>query len=108
MELIVSIVKSGFAYKAMEVARRFGATGDTILHGRIAQNKDKKVFGITIHPEKDVLLIVGFKHDQDLIMKALNEKYGVKSEANGIVFSLTVSKAFGIRSNIRDLGEVVV
>ncbi len=106
MELIVFIGNSGYAYKAMEVAKDLGATGGTIIHGRSNSKKDRKLFGITIHQEKDVLLIVALSHSKKLIMEGLNKNLGIKSPANGMMFSLAVSKAYGIKSNIRDLGNM--
>lgn len=108
MELIVFVCNSGYAYKVMETAKAFGATGGTILHARSHKTKDKKVFGVKIHPEKDVLLIVCLSSVKEIIMNNFSKKHGIKSEANGIVFSLNVSGAYGIKTNIRDVGNVVV
>ncbi len=108
MELIVFISNSGYVYEAMELAKSLGATGGTIIHGRSTSKRDKKIFGITVHQEKDVLLIVALSHSKRLIMEGLNKNLGIKSPANGIMFSLAVSKEFGVKSNIRDLGDIVI
>ena len=56
--LIMYICNHGFAYDAMHEARMAGAKGGTILHGKTSVPEEKqKFFGITLNPEKDVLLI---------------------------------------------------
>lgn len=97
-ELIVYISNHGFAYKAMDEARKAGARGGTILHGRSSLSAEKqKFFGITIHPEKDVLLIVALSSQKKALMKAINDKYGVTTEARGIIFSITVDETVGLK-----------
>lgn len=94
--LIIYICNHGFAYDAMKVARENGARGGTILHGRSSLSTEKqKFFGITIHPEKDMLLIVAKEEQRQPIMKALTDNYGVNTEARGLCFSLKVTDALG-------------
>ena len=58
-ELIVIIANNGNADEIMEVAKSKGAAGGTILHGRGSASKDAEHFlGITIQPEKDLILII--------------------------------------------------
>jgi len=95
--LIIYISNSGFAYKAMEEARKSGARGGTILHGRSSLSSEKqKFFGISIHPEKDVLMIVCEESQKKEFMNAINQKYGVTSDARGIIFSMKVDETLGI------------
>ncbi len=108
MELIVFVGNNGYAYEVMEAAKKLGATSGTILHGRSSRKSDKKLFGVTIHQEKEVLLIVTISSLKKIIMEGLNKNYGISSEAEGITFSLTISDAFGIDTNIRDLGDIVI
>jgi hypothetical protein len=94
--LIIYICNHGFAYDAMKEARKVGARGGTILHGRSSLSTEKqKFFGITLHPEKDLLMIVAKEEQRDVIMKALTDEYGVTSEARGLCFSLKVNDAIG-------------
>ena len=58
-EVIFAIVNSGFAEEVMEVAKAQGARGGTILHARGVARKDaEEFFGITIHSEKEILMII--------------------------------------------------
>lgn len=98
--LIIYICNHGFSYDAMKEARRAGARGGTILHGRSSISQEKtKFFGIRLHPEKDVLLIVAKKENTDVIMKALTDSFGVETEARGLCFSLAVSESIGFSFN---------
>lgn len=94
--LIVYICNHGFAYDAMKEARKAGARGGTILHGRSSISQEKsKFFGITIHPEKDLLLIVCKEEQRETLMTAITDHYGISSDAKGLCFSLKVSDAIG-------------
>lgn len=109
-ELIIYICNAGFAYDAMEAARQAGARGGTILHGRSSFKKEKKsLLGMQLHTEKDCLLIVSLKQDKHTIMNAINAKFGVKSEARGLLFSMKVEDALGMTfdQDIKDVLEVV-
>lgn len=95
-EVILFICNHGFAYEAMTEARRAGARGGTILHGRSSVSTEKaKFFGITIHPEKDLLMIVCLEDQKVALMKAITAKYGVATEARGLCFSMKVEDAIG-------------
>ncbi|NMA05301.1 MAG: P-II family nitrogen regulator [Acholeplasmataceae bacterium] len=110
-ELIIYTCLTGFAYDAMEEARKAGARGGTILHGRSSIKEDKKsILGLRLSTEKDCLLIVSLAEDKHKIMNAINAKYGLKSEARGLLFSMKVDDTLGMNfhSNIKDLTEVVV
>lgn len=97
-ELIVYICNAGYVQEAMDDARKAGATGGTILHGRSSASGSKdSFFGIKIHPEKEILLIVCTKEQRNTLMEAINENHGCKSDAQGIMFSLEVSETIGVK-----------
>lgn len=99
-ELIIYICNSGYGYDAMDAARNAGAGGGTILHGRSSVTSEHKTFfGVTIHPEKDVLFIVCLKEQKQAIMNAINNQYGVASEAGGVIFAIDVEDSLGINFN---------
>ena len=81
----------------MEVARERGARGGTILNARgVARENEAAFFGITIHPEKEVLMIVVDKQERDPILNALYKEMGMGKQAQGIAFSLPVSDVAGL------------
>lgn len=95
--LVVYICNNGYATKAMDEARKAGARGGTILHGRSSLDASHQTFfGITIHPEKDVLLIITDDLEKDSIIEAINQNYGVTTDARGVLFTLEVDKTVGI------------
>ena len=96
-EVIFAIVNAGFANEAMAVAREQGARGGTILGARgVARDKEAAFFGITIHAEKEILMLVVEKDVRDNILNALYKTMGMDKKAQGIVFSLPVSNVAGL------------
>ena len=96
-EVIFAIVNSGFAEEAMAVAREQGARGGTIINARgVARENEAAFFGITIHAEKEILMLVVEKSIRDNILKALYQHMGMGKKAQGIAFSLPVSDAAGL------------
>ena len=96
-EVIFAIVNSGFAEEAMEVARANGARGGTIINARgVAREQEAAFFGITIHPEKEILMLVVEKDVRNSILNALYTQMGMDKKAQGIVFSLPVSDVAGL------------
>ena len=96
-EVIFAIVNSGFAEDAMEVAREQGVRGDTILNARGAARPDEAAFfGIAIHHEKEILMMVVEKDIRDNVLNALYREMGMAKKAQGIVFSLPVSDVAGL------------
>ena len=96
-EVIFAIVNSGFAEEVMEVAKAQGARGGTILHARGVARKDAEAFfGITIHSEKEILMIVVEKEIRDRVLNAIYQEMGMAKRAQGIAFSLPVSDVAGL------------
>ena len=96
-EVIFAIVNAGFAEDAMEVAREQGVRGGTILIGRgVAREKEAAFFGISIHAEKEVLMMVVEKDIRDNVLSALYKQMGMGKKAQGIAFSLPVSDVAGL------------
>ena len=58
-ELILTIVDNGHFNQVMEAAKSAGATGGTLIHARgLGTEEAIKYLGITITPEKDIVMIV--------------------------------------------------
>ena len=96
-EVIFAIVNAGFAEDAMAVAREQGARGGTILIGRgVARENEAAFFGITIHSEKEILMMVVEKEIRDNVLNALYKQMGMDKKAQGIAFSLPVSDVAGL------------
>ena len=96
-EVIFAIVNSGYAEEAMDVAREQGVRGGTILNARgVAREEAAAFFGITIHAEKEILMMVVEKDIRDKVLNALYKQMGMAQKAQGIVFSLPVSDVAGL------------
>ena len=101
-EVIFAIVNSGFAEEAMDVAREQGARGGTILNARgVAREKEATFFGITVHAEKEILMMVVEKDIRDKVLNALYSRMGMANKAQGIAFSLPVSDVAGLAQAIK-------
>jgi nitrogen regulatory protein PII len=91
--LIVVIVNSGLGEDAMAAARKAGATGGTLMnaHGT-GTEEDVSFFGITLVPEKEMLLILAERPSADTIIKAIQALPAFAEPGGGIVFTVNVEK----------------
>lgn len=96
-EVIFAIVNAGYAEEVMDVAREQGARGGTILNARgVAGEEAAAFFGITLHAEKEILMMVVDKSIRDSILNAIYKQMGMGKKAQGIAFSLPVSDVTGL------------
>ena len=92
-ELINIIVNAGYADDVMTAARKAGATGGTILTGRgTGTEEDVKFFGISLVPEKEILMIVAARDKVQGILDAVNTVPNLCKPGGGIVFNLNVEE----------------
>lgn len=97
-ELIMCIVNSGFSDEVMTAARAVGARGGTVINARgTAREEAMKRFNISIHPEKEIVMIISNADIKDDILSAINNKVGLQTPGQGIIFSLPVSHAAGLQ-----------
>ena len=92
--VIMAIVNAGYSEKVMESAKNKGARGGTILNaiGSAGANAEK-LYGITISPEKEIVMIIVPNTITSTILQALYEDVGPSTDAQGIAFSLPVEDA---------------
>ncbi|MBR3449914.1 MAG: hypothetical protein IKH24_03640 [Bacteroidales bacterium] len=96
-ELIFCIVNAGFAIEAMEVARKAGAKGGTIIRARGTANPEAEEFyQISIQPDKEILWLIVPKDIKDDVMHKLYQDVGLSTKSKGIAFSVPVSHAVGL------------
>ena len=96
-EVIFAIVNSGYAEEAMEVAREQGVRGGTILNARgVVKEEAAAFFGITLHQDKEILMMVVEKSIRDNVLNAIYKQMGMAKKAKGIAFSLPVSDVAGL------------
>ncbi|MGO4889216.1 P-II family nitrogen regulator [Anaerobacillus sp. MEB173] len=96
-KLLITIVKKGAASKIVKATKAAGAEGGTILFGKGTGIHEKKTFlGITIEPEKELILTLVPVEKIDSILTAVNKAGKLDKPGNGIGFVVDVKKVAGI------------
>ena len=96
-EVIFAIVNGGYADEVMGVAKEQGARGGAIINARgVAREDAAAFFGITLHAEKEILMIVVEKDIRDAVLNGIYKAMGMSKKSTGIVFSLPVSDVAGL------------
>lgn len=89
--LILISVNQGYTETVLDTARSLGARGGTILRARWSGVKALETYhGISLQTEKEILVMIVPNELRNPIMDAVNEKHGLKTEAQAIVCSMKV------------------
>ena len=105
-EVIFAIVNEGYADDVMEIAREEGVRGGTILNARGVVNQEAAAFfGITLHSEKEILMMVVEKDIRDNVLNAIYQRMDMSRKATGIAFSLPVSDVAGLVQHHEEKNE---
>jgi nitrogen regulatory protein P-II 1 len=95
--LIVTIVRKGWGSTVLEASVKAGARGGTVLIGRGAgRNEKETIFGVSIEPEKEILLSVVPTDQADAILEAIVAAAELNDVGKGIAFVLPVEKVAGV------------
>ncbi len=96
--LIIISVNEGYADNVMQVARKAGATGGTVIKGRLADTEFVAELENTeiIDEERDLLVILAPIKTSKQIMEEVNREFGINSKANGIITAIPTEKAYKI------------
>jgi len=93
--LITCIITRGLAHEIMSVARQAGARGGTILNARgTGTEDDVKYFGISLAPEKEMLLIVAQSDRVQAILESVCALPIFSEPGSGIVYTTPVEEFF--------------
>ncbi|MBO6286462.1 MAG: P-II family nitrogen regulator [Bacilli bacterium] len=102
-ECVICIVNHGFTDLVMTAAKKAGARGGTVLSARGTGNKEvEEFFGVTVTPEKDVVLILVSQDIRDNVLTLVNAEAGMSTKGMGIAFSVPVSDTVGIVGNEKE------
>ena len=105
-EVVFAIVNSGYADDVMDIAREQGVRGGTILNARgVVKEEAAAFFGITLHQDKEILMMVVEKSIRDNVLNAIYKQMGMAKKARGIAFSLPVSDVAGLAPAHLDTAE---
>lgn len=95
--MILAVVNQGFSEDVMDAARTAGASGGTVIHGRRTGDTEAMQFwGISVQPEREIVMILARKADKVSIMAAIGRRCGMQSAAHGVVFSVPVDGVVGM------------
>lgn len=99
-EVILTVVNAGYSDAVMETAKSLGAGGGTVIHARGTASRDaEKLFGITIQPEKEIVMCVVPRHLADGILHGLYKSVGLGTPGGGISFTLPIDAVVGIKDS---------
>lgn len=91
------IVNRGMAEDVMDIARRSGVKGGTVLHGRgTGSDQAAKLFGIDIEPEKELVIMIMPCELTEKVVNELFRELRLDIPGNGIVFSESVWDVRGL------------
>lgn len=107
--LVCVVVNAGLADDLMHAAREAGARGGTILRARgTGRDEDNSFFGITIVPEKEMLMIMTERAMQEKILAAIKSSEILAQPGVGVIFTLPVEKFFPLgRKGNPDTKDVI-
>ena len=95
--LILISVNEGYSDSVMQVAKKAGATGGTVIKGRLADTElFEQISGSTVDGDREILCILAPLNTSKQIMEDVNAQYGTTSEANGIIVAIPTEKAYKI------------
>ena len=96
-EAIFCIVNSGYSEAVMDAAKKLGARGGTVINARGTASKEaESFFGITIQPDKEIVMILVPSAIKDNVLHALYKEVGLDSAGQGIAFALPVDGVVGL------------
>ncbi|MBQ7352462.1 MAG: hypothetical protein IJW54_00495 [Clostridia bacterium] len=95
--LILISVNRGYTDEVMQVAKKAGATGGTVIKARLAEAHMLEAYAnTTLNEEKEIVSILAPNSIRNQILEDVNREFGLKTEAQGVVLSVPVDKVFKI------------
>jgi len=97
VSLIITIVRKGWGDKVLEASMKAGAEGGTILFGRgVGIHEQRKLLGIPIEPEKEIVLSVVYPDKSERILQEICEECELEKPGTGIAFVIPVERVLGV------------
>jgi nitrogen regulatory protein PII len=95
--LIVTVVNKGWGEKVLETSMKAGATGGTIILGRgMGIHEQRTLLGISLEPEKEIVLSVVRSDEREAILKQVVAATELEKPGAGIAFTLPIDQVLGI------------
>lgn len=97
------VVNRGMAEDVMNIARKSGVNGGTIIHGRgTGTDFTAKSFGIEIEPEKELVMMLMPSSLIDKVVNALYQELHLENPGNGVLFVEPILEVRGLFDSSRD------
>lgn len=95
--VLVAILAEDLEEQAIDVAKRSGAGGVTIVDARgIGAQEKKTFFGLTYEGSQSVLIFVLEKKLSLTVMKNISKELDLKNHSKGVVFTIPLEHIAGI------------
>jgi len=99
--LIVTIVRKGWGSTVLQESVKAGARGGTVLLGRGAGvHEHEKIFGVSIEPEKEIVLTLVQADQVDAILGEIVRAAELNAPGHGMAFVLPVNHVVGIADSM--------
>lgn len=93
--LILISVNQGYSDEVMNTAKKAGAYGGTVIRARwTGTDAPEQFYGITLQAEKEIIAILASNESRNSIMESVNAEHGIKTDAQAVICSVAVDKAF--------------
>lgn len=100
-ELIVAVTDADGVDIVMTAARRAGAKGGTVAKSReVCSETVQKLFGLTLQPEKELVMILVPARIRQDVMQAICGAMSCNLSHRGPVFSLPVNTVLGLHGTV--------
>lgn len=97
------IVNRGMAEDVMDIARKSGVKGGTIMHGRgVGSELAAKLFGMEIEPEKELVMILMPSELIDKVVNDLFQELHLDNPGNGILLVEPIMEVRGLFGSHRN------
>jgi hypothetical protein len=93
---LITVTDKGYAEICMDIARKAGARGGTIVHAHGAGVPQNFFFPLLIEPQKDLLMIVTPRLQAPAIQEAIYQGMALEEKGKGIIFTLPVLRTIGL------------
>ena len=81
----------------IEASKKAGASGATIINGRgTSQSEENSFMGVSIQPEKDIVMILVKKAIRKKVMKSIAQDCELEKQGKGILVCLPVDDSIGV------------
>ena len=91
--LILVVCNRGCTDAVMATAKAAGARGGTTIRARWTGIEDlESTYDLSLHAEKEILAIVARNDIRNDLMQAINEKHGLRTEAQAMILSMGIDR----------------